>query len=210
LRVYALRTGRLIGNVVTRHNTLQDLDFSRDGRLLAAAGLDGKILVWSVAQRALQRTIPHHVAILTIRFAPDGKTIATGDLAGNVDFWDAASGRRIGRTLGGQNGPVISVSYNPTGNELMTTSSDGKVRLWDHASGKLIGSPLPGADVPGWGTYYSDTNQLIAVFRDGTGVIWNVDPAAWETHACQIAHRNLTRTEWRDFMPQRPYSRPCP
>ena len=28
LRVYDLRTGRLIGNVVTRHNTLQDLDFT--------------------------------------------------------------------------------------------------------------------------------------------------------------------------------------
>jgi WD40 repeat protein len=209
LRVYELNTGELIANVQT-HGTLQDLDFSPDGRLLAAAGLDGKILVWGVGLRTLQRTIPHHVAILTIRFAPDGKTIATGDLSGNVDFWDPASGTRIGRVLGGQNGLVISVSYSPTGNELMTTSSDGKIRLWDLASGKLIGSPLPGADVQGWGTYYPNSNHVIAVFADGTGVIWNVDPASWEAHACQVAHRNLTRAEWRDFLPERPYAHPCP
>jgi WD40 repeat protein len=209
LRVYELHTGELIANVRT-HGTLQDLDFSLDGRLLAAAGLDGEILVWSVQQRTLLRTIPHRVAILTIRFAPDSQSIATGDLSGNVDFWDAAGGRRIGRTLGGQNGLVISLSYSPTGNELMTTSSDGKVRLWDLASGKPVGSPLPGADVPGWGTYYPDGNRVIAVFADGTGVIWNVDPTAWEAHACQIAHRKLTRAEWRDFIPQRPYSQPCP
>jgi WD40 repeat protein/DNA-binding SARP family transcriptional activator len=207
LRVYELHTGELIANVRT-HGTLQDLDFNPDGRLLAAAGLDGKILIWSVLQRALQRTIPHHVAILTIRFAPDGKTIATGDLSGNVDFWDATSGTRIGRTLSGQNGLVISLSYSPNGDELMTTSSDGKIRLWDLASEKLIGSPLPG-DVRGWGTYYPDGNHVIAVFADGTGIIWNVDPASWAAHACQVAHRRLTRAEWRDFIPQRPYSPPC-
>ena len=77
-------------------------------------GSTAKILVWNVARRALERTIPHRVAILTIRFSPDGRTIATGDLSGNVDFWDAADGRRVGRTLGGQNGLVISVSYDPT------------------------------------------------------------------------------------------------
>ena len=62
----------------------------------------------------------------------------------------------------------------------MTTSSDGKFRLWDLESGKLVGSPLPGADVQGWGTYYPDGNHVIAVFADGTGVIWTVDPTTWE------------------------------
>jgi WD40 repeat protein len=209
LRVYVLRAGRLIGNVRTRRNTLQDLDFTADGRLLAAAGLDGRILVWNVPRRALERIIAHRVAILTIRFSPDGKTIATGDLSGNVDFWDAASGKHVGRTLGGQNGLVISLSFSPNGNELMTTSSDGKFRLWDLASVKLIGLPLPGADVQGWGTYYPDGNHVIAVFADGTGVIWTVDPTTWEAHACQVAHRNLTQAEWHDFLPQRPYRKLC-
>ena len=210
LRVYVLHTGRLIGNVVTRDNTLQDLDFTPDGRLLASAGLDGKILIWNVAQRAVQRTIEHHNAILTIRFSPDGKTIATGDISGHVNFWDAATGRPAGHPLAGQNGIVSSVAYLAGGSELVTTSGDGKLRLWDVASGRLVGSPLPGSDTGGWGDSFPDGRHAISVFYDGTGVIWNLDPVAWKDKACRIAHRDLTRAEWHDLLPQRAYRAVCP
>jgi WD40 repeat protein len=209
LRVYALRTGRLVGNVRTS-TTLQDLDFTPDGRLLATAGLDGKILVWDVQRRALERTIRHRVAILTVRFSPDGKTIATGDLSGNVDFWDATSGRQVGHTLGGQNGAVLSVAYESGGRQLVTTSGDGNLRLWDVASGRLVGSPLGGADTGGWGTAFPDGQHAISVFFDGTGVVWNLDPAAWRAKACKIANRNLTPGEWHDLLPQRSHRSVCP
>ena len=151
----------------------------------------------------------HDVAILAIRFSPNDKKIVTGDLPGNVNFWDAATGRQVGRTLGGQNGLVLSVTYNPNGTELITTSSDGKFRLWDLASGKLVGAPLLGADTGGWGTFFPDGKKVVAVFNSGTGIVWNVDPAAWKAQACRAAHRNLTRTEWRDFLPQRGYRAVC-
>ena len=51
---------------------------------------------------------------------------------------------------------------------------------------------------------------MIAVFGSGTGVVWNVDPAAWRRQACRIAHRNLTRSEWRDLLPRRGYRDVCP
>jgi len=208
LRVYDLHTGRSLGSVGAK-TSLQDLDFSSDGKLAAAAGLGGDIMIWNVTRRALERTIHHKDAILSIRFSPDGKKIATGDLPGNVDFWDAATGQRVGRTLGGHNGLVLSVTFNPSGTEVVTTSSDGKFRLWDLASGKLVGAPLPGAETGGWGTFFPNGKQVIAVFSTGVGVVWNVDPAAWRAQACRVAHRNLTRIEWRDFLSQRGYRHVC-
>ncbi|TML15436.1 MAG: WD40 repeat domain-containing protein [Actinobacteria bacterium] len=101
------------------------------------------------------------------------------------------------------------MTFNPSGTEVITTSSDGKLRLWDLASRKLVGAPLPGTDSGGWGTFFPDGKQVIAVFGSGTGVVWDVDPAAWKAHACRIAHRNLTRTEWQDFLPQRGYRAVC-
>jgi WD40 repeat protein/DNA-binding SARP family transcriptional activator len=208
LRVYLLPTGRLIGNVQTKA-TLQDLDFTPDGSLLATAGLDGNILIWDVRRRILVRRIHHKDAILTIRFSPDGNTVAIGDLAGNVAFWNPANGRQVGRILGGQNGLVLSLAFHPTGSTLVTTSTDGKVRLWDLPSGKLIGAPLPGADTGGWGLFFPDGRHTIAVFNSGTGVVWNTDPVAWKAHACRVAHRNLSRAEWRDFLPEWPHRRVC-
>jgi WD40 repeat protein len=78
--------------------SLQDVDFSPDGRLVAAGALTGDIAIWSVPRRSLERTIHHNEAILTLRFSPDGKEIATGDLPGNVDFWNPASGPNTRRT----------------------------------------------------------------------------------------------------------------
>ncbi len=208
LRVYDLRTGRPISSVQVR-GSLQDLDFSADGERVAGASLAGDIAIWNLDRRKLERTIRHGDAIVSIRFSPDGKEIATGDLPGNVDFWDPATGRQSRRTLGGQGGIVNSVTFDPTGTQVIAASADGKLRLWDLASGKLVGTPLPGADTGGSGVFFSDGKQVIAVFPSGKGIIWNVDPAAWKTHACRLAHRNLTPAEWRDFLPQRRYRAVC-
>ncbi len=209
LRIYDVRTGRST-ETVQLNGSLQGLDFSPDGRLLAVAGLGDNVVIWDVRRRQAVQTIYHPGGILTLRFSPDGKQLASGDFSGGVDFWDPHSGRQIGATLGGQNGHVNSVSYNPTGTELVTTSSDGKLRLWDLRSGKPIGTPLPGANTGGSGTFFPDGKHVLAALESGTGVVWAVDPAAWKAQACRIAHRNLTRPEWRDLLPERSYRAICP
>ena len=61
----------------------------------------------------------------------------------------------------------------------------------------------------GWGGFFPNGKQVIAVFGSGIGFIWNVDPAAWNEQACRVAHRQLTRAEWHDFLPQRKYQNVC-
>jgi hypothetical protein len=91
----------------------------------------------------------------------------------------------------------------------VTTSGDGKLRLWDLATGDLIGTPLPGGATFGWGTSCPDGKHAISVFGDGTGVVWDRDPIAWEDAAYRVAHRDLTRSEWRELLPGRGYPRVC-
>jgi WD40 repeat protein/DNA-binding SARP family transcriptional activator len=208
LDVYDLRSGRRVASEALK-GTLQDLDFSPDGKLLAAAGLVGDISIWDVGRRVLLRTIHHGDGMFTLRFSPDGTQLATGDVSGNVDFWDPSTGRASGSALGGQNGAVISVSFSPDGMKLSTTSTDGNVRLWDLRSRKLIGSPLSGSQTGGWGMFFADGRRVVTVFSSGAGVIWTVDPSGWKRQACRVAHRDLTRAEWHDFLPQTPYRRTC-
>jgi WD40 repeat protein/DNA-binding SARP family transcriptional activator len=208
VRLYDVRTGERVAKLIA-YGTEQDIDFSSDGRWVAAAGLGEQISIWDTRTKSLERTIDHNELIFAIRFSPDGTQIATGDVKGNVDFWDVATGRRVGREIGGQNGAVISVSYSPDGKEVMTTSSDGKFRLIDIATGKLVGAPLPGDGAAGWGTFFPNGKQIVVALWSGDGVVWNVDPSAWAAQACRVAHRNLTPAEWHDFLPSRPYRRIC-
>jgi WD40 repeat protein/DNA-binding SARP family transcriptional activator len=207
VRLYAVPSGRLVATLKAK-GTMNDVDFSADGARVVATGLAGTIFVWNVGTHVLERSIVHHDALISIRLSPDGRQIATGDLKGNLDLWDVASGAHLG-TLGGQNGYVGSVTWSPDGRDLMTTSTDGKFRIWDVATRKLVGAPLPGDAVGGWGTYFPNGKEIVAAFGTGKGVVWNVDPAAWNRAACRIAHRNLTRAEWHQFLPERRYASVC-
>ena len=39
---------------------------------------------------------------------------------------------------------------------------------------------------------------------------WPMDVRSWERFACQVAGRDLTRSEWSDELPGRPYRHVCP
>jgi WD40 repeat protein len=144
-----------------------------------------------------------------LSFSPDGKLLAVGDSAGNVVIWDVAEHRPVGNPLAGQNVSVNSVDFDRSGQMLVTMSSDGHLRLWDVATQKLIGAPIPVWDGNGGSAeFFPDGKHILADFGPA-GVVWNVNPAAWEAQACRTAHRNLTREEWTEFLGGRTYRVVC-
>ena len=104
----------------------------------------------------------------------------------------------------------MSVDASPDGRTLLTTGTDGRLRLWDLASRRPIGRALPGPeDVPAIAAFAPDGDRILAVYANGRGYRWDVRPSAWMDHACQVAGRRLTRQEWRDVLPDRPYAPAC-
>jgi hypothetical protein len=42
-------------------------------------------------------------------------------------------------------------------------------------------------------------------------MLWDVDPALWQQRACAIVGRNLSREEWKLYLPAgTPYRATCP
>ena len=39
---------------------------------------------------------------------------------------------------------------------------------------------------------------------------WDIRPSSWARHACAVAERRLTRSEWADALPERKYAPACP
>jgi WD40 repeat protein len=69
--------------------------FSPDGRLLAAAGIDGSATLWDPATAKHLRTLDVHDAhdhvggpCWGVAFSPDGRLLAPADDAGTVYLWD--------------------------------------------------------------------------------------------------------------------------
>jgi hypothetical protein len=54
-----------------------------------------------------------------------------------------------------------------------------------------------------------DGSQVYGVYPGGTAFVWDVDPARWADHACEVAGRQLTEDEWQRFLPDRPYEPAC-
>jgi WD40 repeat protein len=189
-----------------------DVDFSPDGTLLASASLTGITTIWEVARqrKVTELASPSTIAAFAVRFSPDGKLVAVGDSSGRVVFWNPRSGRRVGEPIVSHGDDVESVAFDPHGGTLVTSNGDGKLRLWDVATRKLIGSALPGSTGGGQVHFFPDGKHVLAVFPDGTGIVWNVDAGAWKARACSVAGRNLTHAEWTSFLGQRAYRRVCP
>jgi WD40 repeat protein/DNA-binding SARP family transcriptional activator len=210
--LYDLRSGRQVANL-SNFGGVQDIDFSPDGKLLASASLNGTTTIWDIrSQHAVEFLSGQAPADYTVKFSPDGKLVAVGDSSGTVVLSSVATGLPVGAPLAGHNGGVTSLAFDRSGRRIVSLSGDGKLRLWDVASRKLIGAALPGSTTGGSGSveFYPDGRHVLAAFQSGAAVVWNVDPDAWKRRACEVANRNLTRREWSDFLPGRPYRSVCP
>ncbi len=114
------------------------VQFSPDGKLLMAAGMDCEIKLWDVAARRLVRTMHGHKGRLwRAVISPDGKQIASGASDGLVLVWDAVTGEII-HTLKGHDGGVRVVAFSPNGERIISAGTEGMIRIWDAATGQSL------------------------------------------------------------------------
>ena len=89
----------------------------------------------------------------------------------------------------------------------------GSVMVWDaDTHTRLVDKPFPlGRDYVSSVAFSPDGNTIVVGVRSGGTadvggvVLWDVDLESWQRRAGQIANRNLSRKEWRDYFPEAPY-----
>jgi WD40 repeat protein/DNA-binding SARP family transcriptional activator len=131
--IWEASTGRLVttlGEIEPNDDhPLIDLSFSPDGRLLAAANLDGTATVWHLASGERRLTLPIGGLVVAVAFSPDGKRLASAGLDNTARLWDVSTGREVlvltGQTLG-----LTDIAFSPDGTRLATSSNDGTVRVY--------------------------------------------------------------------------------
>ncbi|MBK7676774.1 MAG: WD40 repeat domain-containing protein [Candidatus Accumulibacter sp.] len=155
--------------------------FSSDGRTLASAGADGRVLLWEVASGQPFAELAseaaagssHRPALTALAWRADG-VLATGDDQGAIVLWNVAARAQLPGSLAKHDARVAAIAFSPGGATLASASDDGSLRLWDVAGRRLRGVPLAvhGEAVAGV-AWNPDGIGLASLGRSGTVVLWS-------------------------------------
>jgi len=163
------------------------LDFSPDGRLLAAGGgvptRGSEIRVWTVADGQLRHRFDeaHSDSVFAVKFSADGKKLATGAADRFARVFDLEKNSLL-HSFEGHTHHVLGVAWKRDGRTLATAGADNMVKVWDPVTGEKR------KNIEGWGkevtsiSFVGDTDQIMASCGDGRVRITKSDGAevrAW-------------------------------
>jgi WD40 repeat protein len=155
---------------------IRGVAFSRDGRLIATAGDDRAVTLWTATGQRVRQLLGRTEPVNCVTFSPDGRLLASSGLDDTIRLWDVTGGRPDAvRVVRGHRGPISAVAFSPDGATLASASDDGTVRLWDVATGRQLGEPLAdeGTNTRFWRVVFSlDGTRLAATASDGTLRLW--------------------------------------
>ncbi|MEV0618405.1 protein kinase [Nonomuraea sp. NPDC050404] len=118
------------------------VDLSRDGRLAATAGPEGRIQLWEVSSGQLLRSIDSgQRAVGNLRFSPDGRHLTSTGANDTLKVWEVATDRCVNAvSVPRSHGRALSGDGRLA---LLAHGVEGSIRLWDAFTGECL-MTLPG------------------------------------------------------------------
>ena len=216
VRIWDLDQRELVDSPLRLRPFVLGLAFSPDGSQLVipfGARLDppGGIEVIDVHSGATVARL-RSGQVRSIAFSPDGSLLAAGRVDGGVHFWATDDWGRVGAPLAPGGGQALSVAFSPDGRTLASSYAEAAVGLWDVESRQAVGSlPVP-AGPDAWFTarFTPDGRRLFILTDYGIAFRWEMDPDAWQRHACAVGNGGLTPEQWTEVVPEQDYISACP
>jgi WD40 repeat protein len=212
VRLVDVATGSSLGEIGAGVGPGRNPAFSADGAMIATArGHGGGADVWDVATRASITTVDGlgpEPFDWTVALSPDGRTLAVGGLDPIVRLVDVRNGKLL-HELDTAGAGALSLEFSPDARTLAVSGWEAVASLWDVATGTQIGPRLTAGSGRTLLDLSPDGRRLLMTLSNGEGAVWDIDPESWKQRACAIANRTLTREEWEEFLPGRPYEPAC-
>jgi WD40 repeat protein len=159
------------------------IDFSPDGKLLAAGGGEpsrsGEVKIWDVEKATLVRSLDslHSDTVFGVRFSPDGTKLATGAADKFLKVSNVADGKEL-KSFEGHTHHVLAVDWKSDGEELVTGGADNVVKVWDFEAGEqLLTLPPAGKQITAV-RWLPEKNEVAGASGDNLVRFWNVDTGA--------------------------------
>ncbi|MYF57286.1 sigma-70 family RNA polymerase sigma factor [Candidatus Poribacteria bacterium] len=176
------------------------LEFSLDGKLIAAGNLDTTIKIWdttsgeelSVLQKTVEGSNMWSVSSIdgkeivnnpmknegydrpsALAFSPDTSLIACGSEDSTVKLWNTITDELIA-TFTGHLSNVRHLAFSPDGNILASGSSDGTVRFWDIETKQALQTRIIGHMWIRTASFLGDGSNIASVFSNGIITNWDL------------------------------------
>lgn len=178
ITVWSAADGTLLRRIGNQGQRTYALDFSPDGRLLAAAGGApgqlGELRLFDAASGELVSVAGSATdVVLDARFSPDGKRIAMATADNAIAVFDAESGKRQ-LLIASHSDWVHAVAWNADGSQLAGASRDKTAKVFSAETGDLVAT-YSGHEQPVHGVaFHPDGNQAYSSAADGRVQLWRV------------------------------------
>ncbi|KAI9024034.1 WD40-repeat-containing domain protein [Hyaloraphidium curvatum] len=107
-----------------------DVAFNCDGKFVATAGMDGKVLVWSTSDGKQVTALQAGTEITWINWHPRGNVLLAGTSDFTIWMWAIPSGT-VMNVFSGHAAPVTCGQFTPDGKTVVSGSEDGECIVWD-------------------------------------------------------------------------------
>ncbi|KAK4585729.1 hypothetical protein RGQ29_023098 [Quercus rubra] len=120
-----------VGSMCKSNSKVVCCHFSSDGKLLASAGHDKKVVLWNMETLQTESTPEEHGMIITdVRFRPNSTQLATSSFDTTVRIWDAAN--YVSQPFTGHASHVMSLDFSPKNNEILCScDANSEIRFWN-------------------------------------------------------------------------------
>ncbi|MBE7469886.1 MAG: hypothetical protein DPW09_14045 [Anaerolineae bacterium] len=224
-RIWEAHTGRERGRLSHMEGVL-DVAFSPVcdspppgcGLWLATASADHTARLWEAATNREITRLPHDSRVEAVLFSPDGRWLASRS-GREVRLWDVAEVLTT-RIAGDEQAvrlrheeSVRAMAFSPDGRWLATSTGNppgtGVVQLWEVATGQEITRVAYDNWVNAL-AFSLDGRWLVNGGGDRLARVWLLQPEDLVEQACAHLSRNLTHSEWQQYLGEEPYHPTCP
>ncbi len=132
-----VESGEIVRTFKGHTRSASGLSFSPDGRVLAAIGHDGHLILWDATTGVINQQIDVKGDSPFAAFSADGRLIAVTDDKNDIVVFDSTTGKEAYRLKGHQN-RVNSFAFSADGKLALSGSMDDSMILWDVVSHSII------------------------------------------------------------------------